>query len=162
MNVENYDYGADFDSIHRILGDIDRECQCRKEDYEEAKLDNLTLTLYDFLQTKEPVYVVIDIVQELYALLQSKGAAEEMDILEEAVKWGIYVIVSSEPKIPLRSGRFMELVGQSKTGIILGNIKEQKVFEFTGLREENRRVEYGYRHTNGVNQKIMLAKYMEV
>ncbi|MBP3459050.1 MAG: type VII secretion protein EssC [Lachnospiraceae bacterium] len=162
MNVERFDYGADFDSIHRILGDIDRECQCRKEDYEEAKLDNLTLTLYDFLQTKEPVYVVIDIVQELYALLQREGAAEEMDILEEAVKWGIYVIVSSEPKIPLRSGKFMELVGQSKTGIILGNIKEQKVFEFTGLREENRRVEYGYRHTNGVNQKIMLAKYMEV
>lgn len=162
MNREKYIYGADYDSIRSILQEIKRECENRKEDYEEEKLDNLTVTLYDFLQTKEPVYVVIDIVQELYGLFRKEGAESELDILEEATKWGIYVIVSSEPQIPLRSGKLMEIIGQSKTGIILGNIKEQKVFGYTGLREENREIEFGYQHTNGLNRKIMLAKYTEV
>lgn len=162
MNKEKYTYGADYDSIRSILQEINRECENRKEDYEEERLDNLTLTLYDFLKTKEPVYVVIDIIQELYGLFRKEGAESELDILEEATKWGIYVIVSSEPQIPLRSGKLMEMIGQSKTGIILGNIKEQKVFGYTGLREENRKIEFGYQHTNGLNKKIMLAKYTEV
>lgn len=162
MNREKYIYGADYDSIRSILQEVKRECENRKEDYEEEKLDNLTITLYDFLQTKEPLYVVIDIVQELYGLFHKEGTEGELDILEEAIKWGIYVIASSEPQIPLRSGKLMEILGQSKTGIILGNIKEQKVFGYTGLREENRKIEFGYQHTNGLNRKIMLAKYTEV
>lgn len=162
MNKEKYIYGADYDSIRSILQEIKRECENRKEDYEEEKLDNLTITLYDFLQTKEPLYVVIDIIQELYGLFRKEGTEGELDILEEATKWGIYVIASSEPQIPLRSGKLMEMIGQSKTGIILGNIKEQKVFGYTGLREENRKIEFGYQHTNGLNKKIMLAKYTEV
>ena len=100
--------------------------------------------------------------KKLPDLLSREGKAEKLDILEEAVKLGIGVIVTSDPKIPIRSGRFMEMLSECKTGIILGNIKEQKIFDYTGIREENRSVEYGYQHTNGVNRKIMLAKYMEV
>lgn len=162
MNRDNLRYAADYDTIHDILQEIAGECERRREDYEEAKLDDVTLTLHDFVQKQEPMYIVIDVVQELFSLLNRDGKTEEMDILEEAVKLGIYVIVSSDPKIPLRSGRFMEILSESKTGIILGNIKEQKIFDYAGVREENKDVEYGYYHTSGVNRKIMLAKCMEV
>ena len=80
MNKEKYIYGADYDSIRSILQEIKRECENRKEDYEEEKLDNLTITLYDFLQTKEPLYVVIDIIQELYGLFRKEGTEGELDI----------------------------------------------------------------------------------
>lgn len=162
MNRENLRYAVDGEAVCGILQEIVKECERRKEDYEEAKLDDLTLTLYDFALNQEPMFVVIDVIQELYALLSREGKAEKLDILEEAVKLGIGVIVTSDPKIPIRSGRFMEMLSECKTGIILGNIKEQKIFDYTGIREENRSVEYGYQHTNGVNRKIMLAKYMEV
>lgn len=161
MAVQNVRYGADYDAVHEIFMEIEKECECRKEEYEEAKLDNFAMTLYDFAKKKEPAFVVIDVVQELYALLNKEGKAEELEILGDAMKLGIYVIVSSDPKIPLRSGRFMEMLGESKTGIILGNIKEQKVFDYTGIRDENRNVQNGYQHTNGVNRKIMLARCME-
>ena len=83
-----------------------------------------------------------------------------MDVLCEACRWGIYVIAASEPKIPMRSGRFMELLSESKSGIILGNIKEQRVFDYSGIREENRKAEYGYCHVNGVNKKMLVARHM--
>lgn len=104
---------------------------------------------------------MIDIVQELHALVTREGKQEELDILEEAAKWGIYVIAASDPKIPIRSGRLLELLSMSKSGIILGNIKEQKVFDYSGIREENRQAEFGYRHSNGLNCKIMVARHVQ-
>lgn len=161
MQMENLHYGADQETFSVLLQEISEECRKRKEDYEEAKLDDLTLSLYEFARKQEPAYVVIDIVQELYTLMDKAGKAEELQILEEAQKLGLYVILSSEPKLPLRAGRLIEMVGESKTGLILGNIKEQKIFDYTGIREENRNIAYGYLHDNGMNQKIMLAKYKE-
>ncbi len=162
MNVEGIRYAADYETSCVLLREIKEQCERRKEDYEEAKLDELTLTLYNFVQKQKPMYVVVDIMQDLHAMFTKEGQAEQLDILEEASRWGIYVIASSDPKIPLRSGKFMEMMSETKTGIAVGNIREQRVFEYTGIREENRKVEYGYHHLNGVNQKIMLAKYVEV
>ncbi len=55
----------------------------------------------------------------------------------------------------------MDLLSTSKSGIILGNIKEHKVFDYSGIREENQQVEFGYRHFNGLNCKIMVARYVQ-
>lgn len=159
MKEESLTYGAEYAEISVMLQDIAGELKIRKEDYEEAKLDDVTLTPQRFAEQAEPVYVLVDIVQNLYALLGKEGRTEEMDILEEASRWGIYVIVTSEPKIPMRSGRFMELLSESKSGIILGNIKEQRVFDYSGVREENRKAEYGYCHTNGTNRKMLVARH---
>lgn len=104
---------------------------------------------------------MIDTVQELHALISREGKQEELDVLHEAAKWGIYVIAASDPKIPIRSGKLMDLLSTSKSGIILGNIKEQKVFDYSGIREENRQAEFGYRHFNGLNCKIMVARYVQ-
>lgn len=153
-------YGADYITVSAMLKEIEREISVRKEDYEDARLDNVAMTLQEFTQQTKPMYVVVDIIQELYAMLGKEGKTEEMDVLEEASRWGIYVIVTSEPKIPMRSGKFMDMLGSSKSGIILGNIKEQKVFDYTGIREENRQAEYGYQHTNGINRKMLVARHI--
>jgi S-DNA-T family DNA segregation ATPase FtsK/SpoIIIE len=160
MERENISYGADYGEISAMLRDIARETETRKEDYEEAKLDDVTLTPQKYAEQEEPAYVLVDIVQSLYELLGKEGKSEEMDVLCEACRWGIYVIAASEPKIPMRSGRFMELLSESKSGIILGNIKEQRVFDYSGIREENRKAEYGYCHVNGVNKKMLVARHM--
>lgn len=153
-------YGADYITVSAMLKEIEREISVRKEDYEDARLDNVAMTLQEFTQQTKPMYVVVDIIQELYAMLGKEGKTEEMDVLEEASRWGIYVIVTSEPKIPMRSGKFMDMLSSSKSGIILGNIKEQKVFDYTGIREENRQAEYGYQHTNGINRKMLVARHI--
>ncbi|MFR2836809.1 MAG: hypothetical protein ACLTCI_09690 [[Clostridium] nexile] len=41
----------------------------------------------------------------------------------------------------------------SREVLILGNIKDQLLFSYTGVREENRKVEFGYYHNAGVNRK---------
>lgn len=161
MNTENLTYGADCAAVCNMLEEIGRESRRRQEDYEEAKLDDITITPQRFAEGQEPLYVVIDVVQELYAMLNREGKAGNLDILEEAVKWGIYVVVTSDQKIPIRSGRFMELLSTAKSGVVLGNIREQRIFEYTGIREDNRQIEYGYQHTNGVNHKMMVARHEE-
>ncbi len=161
MGAENIIYGADYMTVSGMLKEIEQEVRRRSEDFEEEKLDDITITPQKFAEKQMPQYIVIDIVQELYTLISKEGRAEEMDILEEASKWGIYVIAASNPKIPIRSGKLMDALSMSKSGVILGNIKEQKVFDYSGIREENRQAEYGYQHTNGLNRKMMLARYVK-
>lgn len=161
MGEENLTYGADYSAFSEMLGEIATEIGKCREDFEEAKLDDIAMTPQQFAGSREPKYAVIDTVQELHALISREGKQEELDVLEEAAKWGIYVIAASDPKIPIRSGKLMDLLSTSKSGIILGNIKEQKVFDYSGIREENRQVEFGYRHSNGLNCKIMVARYVQ-
>ncbi len=42
------------------------------------------------------------------------------------------------------------------------NIKDQLLFSYTGVREENRKVEFGYYHNAGVNRKVKLIFHREM
>ena len=71
------------------LDQIKEDVFARKEEYEEAKLDDVSLSMETFVKTLPPIYVMVDMLQELYENVEEDNS--RIDILEEAVRYGIYV-----------------------------------------------------------------------
>ena len=152
---ENIVYASDKSTVADALKQIKEDIFARKEDYEEAKLDNVSLSIEGFAKTLPPIYVMVDMLQELYDNVAEDNSM--IDILEEAVRYGIYVLVTSEFKVKkMTRSKFIEMLLASREVLILGNIKDQLLFSYTGVREENRKVEFGYYHNAGINRKVKL------
>ncbi len=152
---ENIRYASGESMCRDVMGEIKALVQERKELYEEARLDNLTLQLKNFGQTLEPVYIIVDVVQELSEILN--GDNDCLDILVEAVQCGCYVCVTSDVKISrLTKSKFLQMLLESRQGLVIGNIKNQQIFPYTGIREDNRQLDLGYYHKAGVNERLKL------
>lgn len=152
---ENVHYADSPETIKERLSSIREEILSRKEAYEEARVENVSLPVEQFLEDYKAVYVMVDMLQELYESLEEDNSW--MDILEEAVHYGFYVIATSEFKVKkMTKSKFINLLLASREALILGNIKEQILFSYTGIREENRKVEFGYYHNAGENHKVKL------
>ena len=151
-------YAGDKASAAEALGKISEEVSRRKEGYEEAKLDQMDLTAAEFMKSLPPVYVMIDMLQDLYENIGEDNSL--IDILEEAVRYGIYILVTSEMKVKkMTRSKFIDMLIASREALILGNIREQLLFSYTGIREENRKVEFGYYHNAGVSRKVKLIMH---
>ena len=158
---ENVVYASDKSTVADALKQIKEDIFARKEDYEEAKLDNVSLSIEGFAKTLPPIYVMVDMLQELYDNVAEDNSM--IDILEEAVRYGIYVLVTSEFKVKkMTRSKFIEMLLASREVLILGNIKDQLLFSYTGVREENRKVEFGYYHNAGINRKVKLILHKEI
>lgn len=152
---EQVRYANGEEMYRTILEEIKTIIRERKELYEEARLDDLTLQLKAFGQTLEPVYIIADVVQELYETIN--GENDVFDILADAVQSGIYLCVTSDVKFPrMAKSRFLQMLAESRQGLVLGNIKNQQIFQSNGIREENHQLDLGYYHKTGVNQRLKL------
>lgn len=157
---ENIIYAEGTESAKKSLERIRTEITLRKEAYEEERLDNVALTLAEYCKTLEPVYVAVDGLQELYESLGEDN--EWMDLLADAVDHGFQVLVTSEMKVKkMTKSRFFDMLLSSREALILGNIKDQILFSYTGIREENRKTEFGYYHNSGENRKVKLIHSRE-
>lgn len=152
---EQITYVGDKASVENALQKIKEEVERRKEDYEEEKIDKVTLTVEEFVKTLPPLYVMVDMLQELYENVGENNRL--IDILEEAVRYGVHVLVTSEMKVKkMTRSKFIDMLIASREALILGNIKDQLLFSYTGIREENRNIEFGYYHNAGVSRKVKL------
>ena len=152
---EQITYVGDKASVENALQKIKEEVERRKEDYEEEKIDKVTLTVEEFVKTLPPLYVMVDMLQELYENVGENNSL--IDILEEAVRYGVHVLVTSEMKVKkMTRSKFIDMLIASREALILGNIKDQLLFSYTGIREENRNIEFGYYHNAGVSRKVKL------
>lgn len=160
QTADNILYAGDEGNIRDNLELIREEITQRKESYEEARLDNVALTLEEYARSCPPVYVAVDGLQELYENLGEDN--EWMDILAEAVNYGFHVLVTSELKVKkMTRSRFFDMLLSVREALILGNIKDQIIFSYAGIREENRKVEFGYYHNSGENRKVKLIHSRE-
>lgn len=154
---ENVIYANAKDTIIQSLQKVDEMIKLRQEEYEDARIDDISLIAKKFCQTLEPVYILIDSLQDLYEQLDEDN--EKIDILCEAIQYGCYVLVTSDYKIKkMTKSKFFNLLLASSEGLILGNIKEQGVFSISGIREENRQLDLGYYHRRGETKKIKLIE----
>lgn len=154
---ENVIYANAKDTIIQSLQKVDEMIKLRQEEYEDAKIDDISLIAKKFCQTLEPVYILIDSLQDLYEQLDEDN--EKIDILCEAIQYGCYVLVTSDSKIKkMTKSKFFSLLLASSEGLILGNIKEQGVFTISGIREENRQLDLGYYYRRGETKKIKLIE----
>ena len=146
-------YAGDKAAVAEALQQIKEEVSQRKEGYEEEKIDKVTLTMEEYAAAQSPVYVMVDMLQELYENVDENN--DMIDILEEAARFGIHVLVTSEMKVKkMTRSKFIEMLIASREALILGNIKDQLLFSYTGIREENSKVEFGYYHNAGWNKKV--------
>lgn len=82
---------------------------------------------------------------------------EMFDVLEQAVQYGFYILVTSDNKIKKMTGsKFLNLLAENKSGLILVSAKNQSVFPSTDVRADNHDIDIGYHHQNGKNTKIKL------
>ena len=94
-------------------------------------------------------------VQELSEGLDNDN--ECLDVLADAVQCGCYLCVTSDIKISrMTKSKFLQMLMESRQGLVLGNIKNQQIFQYTGIREDNRQLDMGYYHTAGVNERLKL------
>lgn len=154
--MEHILYGGDEISSENLIHEIEKEIEKRKAKYNEQI--GISMTLQEYGRTLEPVFIVVDIIQELQERLGSDD--KKLDILAQAVNSGMFVIVTSDAKLRARSSEFLNMLADCKSGLVLGNIKEQNVFSYTRIREDNCNVDVGYFHRRGINKKIKLIQYV--
>lgn len=107
-----------------------------------------------------PLYILIDVVQGLYEGLEEKGLGKKLAVLEDALACGIYLAATSDAN--LRAGRcsLFQKLSQARGGAVVGNVKRQNVFPYTGIREENRDVDMGYHFGSGGARKVRFIQYL--
>ena len=139
-----------------LLEEIEAQVKEQKDLYQEAKLDEVTLTMKQFVQTIKPIFIVIDGLQQLLEML---GGHEGLELLTEASKCGFYLFITSEQKIKKPIGStFIPYLIETPVGLILGNAKDQLIFSATGVRESNRQIDLGYHHYRGEITKVKLIE----
>ena len=125
--------------------------------YEEAKIDNPLITPVEFAQTLEKVYVVIDVIQNYIEKYKDEDRTEVLDVLMDAIQWNISCIVASDVRIPLRGGRFAGKLSEAKSGIVLGSISNQQIFDISRVRDNGGDNRFGYYIDNNKAIRIMVA-----
>jgi len=136
-----------------IIRDIVEE---RKEVYEEERIDDVSLTPKAFSKKLEAIYIVLDSVQQVHEMVDDNDV---FDVLVEAAKFGFFVTATSDIRIKRTTGsEFMNLLEALMDALVLGNIRDQSMFSYTGIREDNMRLDVGYHHKRGNNSKIKLIE----
>lgn len=159
---QNVIYSDNAATALRNLEQLEEELEIRKEGYEEAKIDDISLRIQDYAKTIPPCYIVIDVIQEFFEILAEQKQESRLDCIEKAIGLGCYVIVTSDAGIfrDQRNKLLMRLKGL-KEGIVVGNIKQQSIFSSVGVRENNTRPDIGYYFKSGKNGKIKFIDNQE-
>jgi len=138
------------------LGKLQELARERRERYEEERVENVNLQVRDFCRNLPPVYAAVDGLQQLHELLEE---GRQLDVLTEAAKYGVCILVTSEIKIKKTSGsEFITRLAAPNEGLILGSARVQSIFSSTGIREDNRSIDLGYYHNRGENRKVKLIE----
>ena len=148
--VDSDDTDSIFEEIQNIIND-------RKELYEEAKIDDSSLTPAEYSKSLEKIYVVIDVFQGLVEKYDEDNNVEAIDVLMDALQWNISCIVTSDVRIPYMCGRFGKRLSESKSGVVLGNVSNQQVFDLDYVRDNGGDNRFGYYIDSNKLVRIMIA-----
>ena len=156
---ENISYAAHGSESLKLLEELSAELAARKENFENEKQKDPRLTINAFAQKCQPIYILVDIIQNLYDLLNEEKKVSQMDILEELLSYGGYLVATSEVSMRGTRCSLFQKLSQVRSGLVVGNVKKQNVFPYTKFREENRDVEMGYYFGSDGGQKVKLIQY---
>lgn len=128
----------------------------RRECYEEERIDDVTLSFQAFAKTQETVYIAIDNIQHILGIAGDNSC---FDILPEASKYGIHVLVTSDNQIRKIMGcEYMNTLLAVNEALILGSIKDQNLISAFSVREDNKKIDFGYYEKRGEAVKIKLVE----
>lgn len=156
---DNVIYSQNAEGAIQAMEQLECDINDRREAYEEEKIGDVTLKLADFVKSIEPIYIVVDVIQELYESMTDMGEESRLNVIEEAVKLGFYLIVTANAgTFRDQRNKLLMLLKDSKEGVVVGNIKQQSIFSIPGIRETNQQPEIGYYFQSGKNGKL---KYID-
>ncbi len=155
-------YAADNEQIKEKMTSVCSLLQERKQEFEEKHQKDSKVTLREYGTQISPVFVLIDVIQDLVERMAELGIIELMDKLEDSYRFGIYIVASADVKLRAGKSRLTAILSESKSGVILGNAKDQTIFDAIGMRERNVQVDFGYMAKPGNLQKMKLITYREL
>ena len=153
-NLDNIKYATGKEQSVLLMEKLKELIENRKVTFEAQRESNLLMSIKEYGLKQTPVFVVIDIVQELYENLD--GDKEKLDILKEALDVGIFVIASADNKLRTRMSEFLETLTSVKNAVVVGNYREQNLFSTVGFRENNTDPRFGYMYSKGKIKKVMI------
>ncbi|WP_027422664.1 hypothetical protein, partial [Lachnobacterium bovis] len=153
-NLDNIKYATGKEQSVLLMEKLKEIIENRKVTFEAQRESNLLMSIKEYGLKQTPVFVVIDIVQELYENLD--GDKEKLDILKEALDVGIFVIASADNKLRTRMSEFLETLTSVKNAVVVGNYREQNLFSTVGFRENNTDPRFGYMYSKGKIKKVMI------
>ncbi len=95
---ENVHYTAFSGAYEAVFAELEAELAERKSSYEKAKETDPYLTNAAFSKELPPVFVLVDVVQNLYEGLDAKKMIGKLEVLEEMLSYGFHLVASSEPE----------------------------------------------------------------
>lgn len=115
-----------------------------------------------YYQSLEPIYIIVDVVQEFIDKIESSSYEEDEaeTIIINALAVGVTMIVTALPKVR-GVNKLGGYIKDAKMGLILGDIREQTIFSYSGIRESNNQVDIGYLHYKGTITKVKIPENME-
>jgi len=153
---ENIFYANTQEEANELLSNIQEIVEERQECYEEAKIEDMSLTVKDFAREAKKMYIVLDSLQQVYEMM---GDVASIDILAEAIKYGFLGVVTSDTRIKkVSDSEFFNLFTSPTQGLVIGSVRDQMVFTLTGIRETNLMIDIGYYHNRGNNRRIKLIE----
>ncbi|MCR5216095.1 MAG: type VII secretion protein EssC [Lachnospiraceae bacterium] len=141
-------YASEASGYKAMLDSIVALTKERQEQYEEKKLDDVTLTMKRFYQGLPAVYILIDVVQNFLEVTQE--SEEFTQIIMQAVNVGIYVCATSDDKISkIAKNHLLKSCLGAKDVLLLGNVKNQTLYTLPRIRDNGMELDQGYLlHTN--------------
>lgn len=149
-------YGNTAEEFETMLDELQEAAAERKEAFRNAKQAEPTLQIKTFAKSLRPYIILCDTVQETYETLKAEGKEMKMDVLADCLEAGMYAAATSDIKIRGRESKFTQALSEAKSGLILGDIREQTVFSYAGIRETNMQPDIGYVNMRGLNIKCKL------
>ena len=149
-------YGNTAEKFETMLDELQEAAAERKEAFRNAKQAEPTLQMKTFAKSMRPYIILCDTVQETYEILKAEGKEMKMDVLADCLEAGMYAAATSDIKIRGRESKFTQALSEAKSGLILGDIREQTVFSYAGIRETNMQPDIGYVNMRGLNIKCKL------
>lgn len=148
--------GAYEEAFSRLEGELAE----RKQAVERGKEKDPGLPQAAFVKEWPPLFVLIDVVQELAEALEEKRLWDRLELLEELLSYGLYLAATSQANLRASRNRLFQRLSQVRSGLAVGNVRKQNVFAYTGIREENREPGTGYYFGEGKGTRLKLVQHV--
>lgn len=155
--MENVHYVEDEDEMEECITEIKEISQRNKDAFELAVKTGKGVTPKAFYETVEPVYVIIDDLDDFTAEYQA-GLQEIVLAIKTAAETGIGVIATIHTSKPKAFDELSKWFRTSANGLVIGNQGTANIYPAVSMREMPTLGE-GLLYTNSNYERLLLPKF---
>lgn len=154
---ENICYMDEMDDVEDSMEEIQEISEGNKKAFEEAVRSGNNVTPKAFYETRTPVYIIIDDLDDFIAEYQTE-IKNFTAILKAAVETGIGVIATVHSSKPKGFDELNKWFKTSSNGLVIGSQGTGNIYPLISLKDMPGFGE-GMLYTNSVYERLLLPKY---